>query len=379
MPDFDLATARPDEDFDLSSARQAGKPTALEKSLPQRVLSGFTRGGLYGAAAEAFGAPGGLREMTAAQERFSHEAGGRVTDVASKALPPGGAATAGFATNVGLNAIPAFVSGGTGAAIGKAATVPLQNIGRSLMGSALKVTGRTTIPETKAIIDTMLDKGISVTEGGVEKLRGLVDDLNTKIKDAIANSTETVSKADVSKTLTDLADKFKMQVNPNADLASIRKAWNEFQSHPLLRGVQDIPVQLAQDMKTGTYKQLAGKYGEMGSAETEAQKALARGLKEGIASKVPGVADWNAEESKLLQALGPTEKRVLVDMRKNPAGLSLLVHNPAAFAAFLADRSAPFKSLMARMVYAAGSSPGAAQATGAASGMTLYELSQEMQ
>lgn len=119
-------------------------------------------------------------------------------------------------------------------------------------------------------------------------------------------------------------------------------------------GGSGIPVQLAQDMKKGTYRVIAGKYGEMGSASTEAQKALARGLKEGIAEAVPQVAGLNARESALLKTLDVTERRALMDANKNPFGLSLLAGNPQAWAAFMADRSSAFKGLAARLANRAG-------------------------
>ena len=112
----------------------------------------------------------------------------------------------------------------------------------------------------------------------------------------------------------------------------------------------NIPVQLAQKLKQGTYKTLKGKYGEVGSASTEAQKGLARGLKENIAEVVPGIGALNAEESRLFKTLGVAERRSLMDMNKNPLGLAALAGNPTGFAAFMADRSAAFKALVARMM-----------------------------
>jgi hypothetical protein len=112
-----------------------------------------------------------------------------------------------------------------------------------------------------------------------------------------------------------------------------------------------MPVQLAQQLKQGTYRAISDRaYGEQGSASIEAQKALARGLKEEIAANVPEVRALNAEESKLLTALPLVERRVLMDANKNPAGLSWLARTPEAFAGFMLDRSPLFKSLVARML-----------------------------
>ena len=116
-----------------------------------------------------------------------------------------------------------------------------------------------------------------------------------------------------------------------------------------------ITVQQAQAMKRGTYRALGDKaYGELKGASIEAQKTLARGLKDEIAKQVPEVRELNAKDSELLTALPLVERRVLLSANKNPAGLGWLSANPKAFAAWMADRSDLFKSLVARMLYSGG-------------------------
>jgi hypothetical protein len=221
-----------------------------------------------------------------------------------------------------------------------------------MMQSALKPTINDLKSGKAAIaIDTMLEEGFNPTKRGVEQMRSRINDLNFEIKTAIANSPETVNKGEVGKRLIDTFNKFKNQVNPNADLDAIRSSWLEFRNHPLLAGKTDIPVQIAQELKSGTYRQLAKKYGEMGAASVEAQKQIARGLKEEISRKVPKVAGLNARESKLISTLDVAERRALQDANKNPMGLSLLASHPAAAIGFLADRNAWVKSMLARLLY----------------------------
>jgi hypothetical protein len=62
-----------------------------------------------------------------------------------------------------------------------------------------------------------------------------------------------------------------------------------------------IPLAEAQGEKAGTYQVLSGKYGELGVADTEGQKALARAMKDAIAKWVPAVAPLNAREGALLE------------------------------------------------------------------------------
>lgn len=282
---------------------------------------------------------------TDAVEKGIYNAGGAVTDAATAmGASPDTAAKAGFATNVGLNAVPMVVG-----APARAITGAIQGTARDAMQSALKPTiAALRNGDAATAITTMLDNGINVTRAGVDTLRSKIGELNSEISQAIQNSPAMVNKWDVGQGLKDLLKKFSSQVNPQADMDAIRKAWTEFREHPLLAGKSEMTVQDAQAMKQGTYKQLAGKYGELGSADTEAQKTLARGLKDQIAAKVPDVGALNAQETDLIKTLGVTERRVLMDANKNPGGLAWLTTNPAKFAAFMADRSPLFKSIVAR-------------------------------
>jgi hypothetical protein len=284
---------------------------------------------------------------------FGPNAGNMLTRFAGGVI--NGAATSGL-----VDPANALVGAGVGGVLPGASKVAgkvgemtadaMQSGSRKLMQSALKPTiAQLRTGDAQSTVDTLLKYGINPTKGGVEKMRGMVDDLNQQISDKIASSGATVDKQKVLGTLGDVRQQFGTQVSPTADMNAIQSVADDFAAHPSLP-TNDIPVQLAQDMKQGTYRVLAKKYGQIGSAETEAQKALARGLKEQIASAVPEVGGLNASESELLTALKVSERRALMDMNKNPMGLAALAHNPASWAMFMADKSALFKSLAARMV-----------------------------
>lgn len=315
-------------------------------------------------AGEAFGAVNDFLD------RKAYQAGGAVTDQAAKILPAEAAAGLGYATNVGLQAAPALLGGEAAKLFAPA----MRSAAERTMQSALKP-GIDSLKDGSAskAIATMLDEGISVSKGGVEKLRSKISSLNDEIVQAIAASPATVDKNKAASTLFGTLQKFEKQVTPGSDIKAIEAAWDEFLNvaHPLIGKMSDIPVQLAQELKQGTYRILKGKYGEVGSASTEAQKALARGLKEGVADAVPGVAGLNAKESALLNALELNEHRAAVEGNKNLGGITWLAQNPGAFAAFMADRSSAFKSAVARMLNANQRTLPGAAASGA---ITDYEL-----
>lgn len=221
-----------------------------------------------------------------------------------------------------------------------------------LMRSALKPTVEANRSgDAQVAVDTLLKEGVNPTIGGVAKIESRIDSINSQIDDLIKNSQGTVDRGQVLDALKGTTDRFTKQVNPTADLTAIQNVADDFLAHPSIPKTGKIPVPLAQEMKKGTYRELKGKYGEIGSASTEAQKALARGLKEGVGQQVPQVVALNAEEQALIKTLDVMERRALMELNKNPLGLSLLAKDPKAALGFMADRSALFKSLVARMIY----------------------------
>lgn len=184
--------------------------------------------------------------------------------------------------------------------------------------SALKPS--TTIPAAQRanIVKTGLDAGIPVSPAGAEKLSGLIQDLNSKISDQIkagAQAGQTVDPVSVASRADQARARFTNQVNPAADLKAIDSAKQEFldSQHVPPSGtagpVPGIPVDQAQALKSGTYQQLKSRaYGELGSATIEAQKALARGLKEELQTQFPEIKNLNAQEGQFLNLDGVLEK-----------------------------------------------------------------------
>jgi hypothetical protein len=145
-----------------------------------------------------------------------------------------------------------------------------------------------------------------------------------------------------------LTKKFLNQVNYKADVNTIQKSFQEFMNHPVMRELNKITVQDAQKLKQGTYQRLKDKaYGEVGTADTEAQKTWARALKENIAEKIPDIEPLNARESELINALSVSEKRALMDAVKNPSVLASMSKSPVMMAKFSLGHSAKYKSGLA--------------------------------
>ncbi len=260
-----------------------------------------------------------------------------------------------------------------GAGVGKL----MKPAGEVLMQSALKPGLRIAIQATRAgevpaVVKTLLNEGVNVTSRGIEKLNTIISASNKDIKDAIANIPFNVNPYKVASRLGDTAQQFAQQVNPESDLEAVSRVGQQFlENNPRM-----IPGSQAQAMKTGTYKQLGDKAytGELKGAEVEAQKTLARGLKEEIEAEIgntlpgikgklglPGGVDIsaaNAREGGAMAAREALARRVAVGGNANPMGIAgLAISHPITFLTAMMDRSPAVKSLIARGLY---SSAGAA-------------------
>ena len=237
-----------------------------------------------------------------------------------------------------------------------------RTIPEKLMQSALKPTiKQLETGQANTAIQTLLKEDVNPTltktifGKGIDTLQAKVDTLNSQIVDIIKSSKKTVNKSEVVAYLDDLEKNALNNALPAGDLAAIQAARQEFLSHPLLKNMEEIPVQLAQKLKTGTYKSLGEKaYGELKSATVESGKTLARGLKDLIGKAEPGVLGLNKESQALYDTLDVAERRALMEANKDIAGLSTLSKDMKNQIAMMADRSANFKALLARTIYKAG-------------------------
>lgn len=219
----------------------------------------------------------------------------------------------GQSVGIGLNlSTPALVKGASAAMRAvPGVTDAADALSRHAYQSALKPPpGSSSLSQVNSMVDTGLKNAIPISEGGVAKLSDLVSDLHDKTIAQIkagSSTGATVNKFNVVSRLAPTAAKFATQANPEADMAAISNSGNEF----LRNQPTDIPAIDAQNVKSGTYKQLNSKaYGELSSATVESQKALARGIKEELETQFPEIKGLNANEGQLL-GLQPALERAV--------------------------------------------------------------------
>lgn len=175
--------------------------------------------------------------------------------------------------------------------------------------SALKPSTTLSSGQVKNLVNTGIEARIPVSAEGVTKLTNLIQDYSDKVKAEIQSGTKsgaTIDPQAVAQRADAVKSQFATQVNPGADIAAIDAAKQEF----LKNNPNPIPAAEAQALKQGTYTQLKGKYGELSSASTEAQKALARGIKEELENQFPEIKGLNASQAKLIGLDSALERAV---------------------------------------------------------------------
>jgi hypothetical protein len=291
--------------------------------------------------------------------KLAYDVGGKITDMGVNAgLPAGGAAGLGYLANIATQAIPSFLSSASAVNVPKQSLMALPGanlLPRWLMQSAVKPSTDDLMSGNAAkAVTTMLDEGIVPSMSGwgakgmtdVAKMTAGLDD---KVGQAIAGSQAKIPVGAVASRLDDTMQTAGMQVNPKTDVSAVENAWTEFLVNPLIAGKREIPVQLAHELKKGTYKALGGKsYGEVGSTSVEAQKALARGLREETMKAVPEIEPLLARQASLMNVKDVAGARALLEANKNPMGLAALrVDHPLSSVSFLAYRWAWLKAMAA--------------------------------
>ena len=345
MPKFEI-TAPDGRVFEVDGPEGATAEQALAQVQAQYKPSSMVDTALQKLkSAVAMTPPGMVFRGLEALEQAKEPIGGLVVDTAARlGAPPEVSAALGTATKMAPDML---IGGGFGGTVGRAAT---DIAAKRVMQSALKPNSKSLANGDAArAIQTMLNEGISATAAGALKLRHLITKLKGEAGKALSQADGTlVDKAHVYRELSSTLDDVTKQGTPDAAIAAVKKAMDQFDNHPLLKGADKIPVQLADDIKRGTQKAVKD---STTPVDEQAQKAIASGLRQGIEEAVPAVAPINATLSKYINALHQIEPKAAIQANKDLGGLVPLAHSPEAMMLMLADRNPWMKSAIARVLY----------------------------
>lgn len=253
------------------------------------------------------------------------------------------------AKGIGVQGVVQGAAEGVGKLAGMAAT----KAAPWLMQSALKPTQTllknygTTAPK---VVQTLLDEGVNVSAGGLRELGDLLSFTNKQIADKVASARALVDKGSVLGRVGSTYDRFGAGLDARSAATAITGEGEKLIDHPNVTG-DTMTVQQAQSMKQAIYREVKDAYGQISKPAVEAKKAIARGLKEEIASAVPGVTELNAKDSRLMAANDAVARRVTVAGNRDPVGFAWAAHSPATFLAALMDRHPVVKSMVANAMW----------------------------
>lgn len=166
--------------------------------------------------------------------------------------------------------------------------------------SALKPS--TTLPkeERTARVATALENSIMPTQQGLDKVSDLISKIDNEVSESINTGPyggNPINTQTVVGYLDELKEFAKNTVNPQKALADINKVESRF----LAAKGTSMSVEAAHNLKKNTYVELKKFYDEFQrSAEIEAKKALARGLKEEVYSLYPELRELGKKEGALI-------------------------------------------------------------------------------
>jgi hypothetical protein len=175
------------------------------------------------------------------------------------------------------------------------------------------------------IAETMLKHSLPLSEAGLEKGWGKVNDLSDEIHGALNTSPATVSKQDVAQDLTAAiapGGKATIGFAPQGEVAVYQKLLDEVLTNPkytqttttpasfyppvaATKTVTDLPIPAADAFKDlqETYAKTRTKWGQPAPDNVEALKTLATGARKAIGDAVPEINAPLAKQSELLPAL----------------------------------------------------------------------------
>lgn len=225
-------------------------------------------------------------------------------------------------------AIDTAVGAGTGTLIGggvaaagqaltKGARAGAENVANKLFEEPTKKGTRVAIKSGNKLGADVLDnggaKGVTSTgifNNAVTKIDGLEDHLQVLLKD----SKRVIPIADIRKVIDSLVQKYRA-AGLAGDAQMMTSQIDELEK---FHG-KAIPVDVANEVKRTLYDKVRNGYGELSTESKEGYKAIARALKEGIASKVKGVDVANKE----LRRTGRIADSMLEKMTKAERGKAL--------------------------------------------------------
>lgn len=238
-------------------------------------------------------------------------------------------------------------------AVGAGLGAIASKVAPKLMQSALKPT-LSVLKEYRTtparLVKTLLDEGVNVSEGGLQRLNDLLTAKNVEIADAVKNAPGLIGKDSILSRLGQTYERFSKGLDARGAMKAISEEGGKLIDHPEYVG-DALTVPQAQGLKQAIYAEASDAYGQLSRPALEAKKSIARGLKEEIETAAPGIKGLNAREAEFMAARDAVERRVTVAGNRDPVGFAWVAAHPTTFLAALIDRAPVVKSMLSHLMY----------------------------
>jgi len=207
----------------------------------------------------------------------------------------------------------------TTAKIAEKLSQPLINRATKLYQTALKPSSAI-LKKSPDVVQTALKEGVRVSEGGLNKVNGIMEDIGEEIGKVIDTGVAE-GKTIAKNSLLPYLDEMKEYLGNSLGGKELVKQVDDLSKKILKELPKNIPIQKAQQIKQITQSLLSKYYNKLAPTEIEAKKQLTRGLKEEIANQVPEIRALNSRDSKLYGLEDALEAAVKRISNKNIIGL----------------------------------------------------------
>lgn len=212
--------------------------------------------------------------------------------------------------------------------IGQGVVKGASAVGRGLYRGYLKPSlAKASIGKADRVVETALQEGLPITQGGVAKAGRVAKELGAQVDDLLRQADaagETVDLHSVANKVRKFADaKYFQPGRPGADYDAAMKIADSLDLHPSLNGETVVPVSVANKIKRGIWQSLGeNSFGVERDATKTAQKFAGSQLRKSVergatAAGLPAVGPLNARQGALLEAARTLTRAVGREANKN--------------------------------------------------------------
>jgi hypothetical protein len=197
------------------------------------------------------------------------------------------------------------------------------NIPERLYTSAIKpgIRQKLSVGKRESAMRAGVEEGILPTMGGLDKLATKIDSIENQIDSIIKQGKVTakpIKTLDIADSLDSLIDMYNRSGMPPETYASINDVRNKVLSQGNYMSAEE-----AQAFKQNTYKLIRKSYGELSSAVNEAQKTVARAVKDEIAKQYPEISTLNEKVGPMLQLEDEIQRAVKRIQNRDLIGIGI--------------------------------------------------------